>query len=73
MWLSKSIYKQSRKRNIRVFYNKNNDIIQTISQDNKDIFLWEESNLNIIESKNGINYISHIIELKDHPFKTYEK
>ncbi len=61
------------KETYRVFYNKNNDIIQTISQDNKDIFLWEESNLNIIESKNGINYISHIIELKDHPFKTYEE
>ncbi len=61
------------KETYRIFYNKNGDIIQTISQDNKDVFLWEDSKLNVIDTKDGINYISYVIELKDHPFQTYDE
>ena len=61
------------KETYRVFYNEKGDILQTISQDNKDVFLWEDSKLNVMDNKNGINYVSYIIELKDHPFETYEE
>lgn len=61
------------KETYRVFYNEKGDILQTISQDNKDVFLWEDSKLNVMDNKNGINYVSYIIELKDHPFETYDE
>ncbi len=61
------------KETYRIFYNERGDILQTISQENKDIFLWEDSKLNVMDTKNGINYISYVIELKDHPFQTYNE
>ena len=55
----------------RIFYNDQGDILYTNSLENKNIFLWKDSKLNIIRSKNS-NNINYIIELKDHPFQTYD-
>lgn len=56
----------------RVFYNNSGDILYTNSLENKNIFLWKDSKLNVIRSKENHN-VNYIIELKDHPFKTYDK
>lgn len=60
------------KETYRVFYNEVGDILYTSSLDDKDIFLWRDSKLNAIRLNNG-HEINYLIELKDHPFKTYEK
>lgn len=71
----------------RVFYNESGDILYTHSLEKPDIFLWGESKLHIIRHFNHQNYknikcniynnikgiISYVIELKHHPFKTYQK
>lgn len=55
-----------------IFYNDLGDILYTSSLENKNIFLWKDSKLNVIRSKESSN-INYVIELKTNPFKTYEK
>lgn len=55
-----------------IFYNKLGDILYTNSLENKDIFLWKDSKLNVVRSKDN-NNINYVIELKDHPFETYDR
>lgn len=54
-----------------IFYNKLGDILYTNSLENKNIFLWKDSKLNVVRSKDN-NNINYVIELKDHPFETYD-
>lgn len=56
----------------RVFYNDLGDILYIISLDSPNIFLWKDSKLNVIRKKADRN-IDYVIDLKDHPFKTYRK
>lgn len=56
----------------RVFYNDLGDILYIISLDSPNIFLWKDSKLNVIRKKVDRN-IDYVIDLKDHPFKTYRK
>lgn len=56
----------------RVFYNDLGDILYIISLDSPNIFLWKDSKLNVIRKKVDRN-IDYVIDLKDHPFKTYKK
>ena len=56
----------------RVFYNDLGDILYIISLDSPNIFLWKDSKLNAIRKKTDKN-IDYVIDLKDHPFKTYRK
>ena len=53
----------------RVFYNSLGDILYTTSLENKNIFLWKDAKLNVTLEDNQ----NYIIELKDHPFKTYKE
>ena len=55
-----------------IFYNKLGDILYTNSLENKNIFLWKDSKLNVVRSKDN-NNINYVIELKDHPFETYDR
>ena len=55
----------------QVFYNDLGDILYTNSLENKNVFLWKDSKLNVVRSKNN-NNINYVIELKDHPFETYD-
>ena len=68
----------------RVFYNNLGDIMYVHSLEEKDIFLWGDSKLNVICQNEGIhndvpcdtyknlpNIISYNIDLKEHPFNTY--
>ena len=82
-------YETSNKTNItyRVFYNKYGDILYTHSLENPDIFLWKEAKLHMLRKSNQQNHndincniyknikgiISYVIELKENPFKTYQK
>lgn len=54
-----------------IFYNKLGDILYTNSLENKNIFLWKDSKLTVVRSKDN-NNINYVIELKDHPFETYD-
>lgn len=56
----------------RVFYNDLGDILYIVSLDSPNIFLWKDSKLNAIRKKTDRN-IDYVIDLKDHPFKTYRK
>ena len=55
-----------------IFYNKLGDILYTNSLENKNIFLWKDSKLNVVRSKDN-NNINYVIELKNHPFETYDR
>jgi len=61
------------KEEYRIFYNKNKDIIYTHSLE--DIFLWKNCKLNVIRKnkKNSKNIISYNIDLREKPFKEYNK
>lgn len=53
----------------RVFYNKYGDILYTTSLESKNIFLWKDSKLKVFTT----NDLVYNLDLKNHPFKTYDK
>lgn len=59
-----------RKETYRVFYNEVGDILHSVSLENKDIFLWENAEINVILPNAKTSFV---IDLKDKPFKTYNE
>lgn len=77
--------KEKEKEVYRIFYNDLKDIIYTHSLEDKDIFLWGASKLNVVRKRNHTvntscnayfnvkGVVGYNIELKEHPFKTYDE